>query len=102
MSQRGDGDVRKPVSRFGYLLMIALAVAWAFYHLRGPHGFQAWRQKRQLIQQLEERNRELARQLALKREGIDVLGWYGPAQELEIRKRLKLVKPNDKVYVITQ
>lgn len=94
--------MRRPFSRIGYFLIIALAVGWAFYNLRGPHGFQAWMQKRQLIQQLEERNRELARQLALKREGIDMLGWYGPAQELEIRKRLKLVKPNDKVYVITQ
>ncbi len=94
--------MQSPVSRIGYLTLIVFAVAWAFYILRGPNGVPGWLQKRQRIQQLEERNREMARQLELRRDGIRTLEDYVPAQELEIRKRLKLVKPDEKIYVIGQ
>ncbi|MFN0168442.1 MAG: FtsB family cell division protein [Bryobacteraceae bacterium] len=94
--------MQSPVSRIGYLALIVFAVAWAFYILRGPNGVPGWLQKRQRIQQLEDRNREMARQLELRREGIKTLEDYVPAQELEIRKRLKLVKPDEKIYVIGQ
>ena len=59
----------------------------------------AWTQKRQEIRELEERNAALARENQLKREYIERLRQSQPEQELEIRRRLKLVKPNEKVFM---
>jgi hypothetical protein len=56
-------------------------------------------EKRQEIREMEERNTTLSRENQLKREYIERLQRSQPEQEIEIRRRLKLVKPNEKVFM---
>jgi len=67
--------------------------------MRGPHGIAAWMEKRSEIRELEERNAVLSRENQLKKEYIERLQQSKAEQELEIRRRLKLVKPNEKVFL---
>src|SRR5262245_43612197 len=41
--------------RFAYAVAFVMAVVYAFYAMRGPHGVAAWGQKREEIRELEER-----------------------------------------------
>ena len=91
--------MKSSVIRFAYALALVGAVVYAFFAMRGPHGVAVWTQKRQEIRDLEERNAALARENQLKREYIERLRQSQPEQELEIRRRLKLVKPNEKVFM---
>jgi len=51
------------------------------------------------IQEMEKRNAGLAQQVGRKKDYIDRLKSNPAAQELEIRKRLKLLHPEEKVYI---
>jgi cell division protein FtsB len=81
---------------------LMLALVYAFFAMRGPHGVAAYTQKRQEIRELEERNAALERENKLKREYIERLRKSKGEQELEIRRTLKLVKPNEKVFMKRQ
>ena len=85
--------------RIGYVLALMLAVAYAFVTMRGPHGISAWMEKRQEIRELEENNAILMRENQVRREYIDRLEKSHDEQELVIRERLKMVKPNEKVFM---
>jgi cell division protein FtsB len=91
--------MKSSVIRFAYFLALGIAVVYAFHTMRGPHGISAWNHKRQEIRDLEERNATLSRENQLKREYIERLRLSQQEQELEIRRRLKLVKPNEKVFM---
>ena|SRR5438034_288388 len=91
--------MKSSVVRFVYGVALIMAVAYAFHEMRGPRGISAWTAKRQEIRELEERNAALARENQAKRNYIDILGKSKADQELEIRRRLKLVKPNEKVFM---
>ena len=91
--------MKSSVIRFAYAMALGIAVVYAFYAMRGPHGVAAWNEKRQQIRELEERNAALIRENQLKRKYIDRLRESQVEQELEIRRRLKLVKPNEKVFM---
>jgi len=91
--------MKSSVIRLAYAMALVTAVVYAFYSMRGPHGVSAWTQKRQEIRELEERNATLSRENQLKREYIERLRQSQAEQELEIRRRLKLVKPNEKVFM---
>jgi cell division protein FtsB len=91
--------MKSALIRFAYSMALVMAVVYAFYTIRGPHGVSAWMEKRQEIREMEERNTELLRENQLKREYIERLRQSQPEQEMEIRKRLKLVKPNEKVFM---
>ena len=91
--------MKSALIRFAYSMALVIAVVYAFYTIRGPHGVSAWMEKRQEIREMEEHNTELSRENQLKREYIERLRQSQPEQEMEIRKRLKLVKPNEKVFM---
>lgn len=59
-------------------------------------------EKRQQIREFEERNASISRDNTLKKERIERLRSSQEEQELEIRKRLKMVRPNEKVYIYGQ
>lgn len=92
--------MRPSLMKIGYAIAILLAVGYAFFTLRGPQGIPALAEKRREIQELEQRNAALARQIEMKRERIDRLRESPSLQELEIRQRLKLVQPDEKVYIL--
>ena len=85
--------------RLAYTAALALAIVYAFFTMRGPRGISAWMEKRQEIREMEDRNATIARENQLKREYIERLRQSQADQEIEIRRRLKLVKPNEKVFM---
>ena len=91
--------MKSSVIRLGYIMALGIAVVYAFFAMRGPHGIAAWNEKRQQIRELEEHNATLIRENVLKREYLERLRESQTEQELEIRRRWKLVKPNEKVFM---
>jgi cell division protein FtsB len=91
--------MKSPTIRLAYGMALMMAVVYAFFTIRGPHGISAYVDKREQIREMEERNAALARENQLKREYIERLGESPAEQEIEIRRRLKLVKPNEKVFM---
>lgn len=90
------------VIRLGYGLALVVSVAYAFVTMRGPHGIAAYLEKRHQIQILEEGNATLTRENQLKTEYIQRLEKSKEEQELEIRRKLHLLKPNEKVFMKRQ
>ena len=94
--------MKTSVIRAGYVVALVMAVVYAFFTMRGPRGISAWMEKRQAIRDLEEGNAALMRENQNRREYIDRLSKSPDEQELVIRERLKLVKPNEKIFMKRQ
>jgi cell division protein FtsB len=92
--------MKPSLAKIGSAVAILLVVGYAFFALRGPQGVPALLEKRRQIQQLEQRNAMLAREIELKRQRIRRLRENQDEQELEIRQRLKLVRPGEKVFIL--
>ena len=88
------------LAKVAYLAGVLILAVYAFVTLRGPHGIQALVEKREQIQQMEKRNAALARELETRRDRITRLKESQSEQELEIRQRLKLVKPGERVFIL--
>jgi cell division protein FtsB len=91
--------MKSSVIRVGFGLALVASVVYAFFTMRGPHGIAAYMEKRQEIRELENSNAALARENQLKREYIDRLQQSAEEQQLEIRRKLMLVKPHEKVFM---
>lgn len=85
--------------RFAGVTALLLLAGYAFIALQGPQGFPGLTEKRRLIREYEKKNADMVRQIEEQRARI---GRYndGSAGELEIRQRLKLVKPDEKVFIL--
>jgi cell division protein FtsB len=92
--------MKAPLSRFAYLVAFLMVTSYAIFTLQGPRGLTALIEKRQQIHELEKRNAALAQEIERKRDHIKRLAENPAEQELEIRERLKLVRPDEKVYII--
>ena len=92
--------MKAPLSRFAYVIALLLVATYALVTLRGPKGLTALAEKRVQIRDMEKRNAALAREIERKRAHIHRLNDNPAEQELEIRERLKLIHPNEKVYII--
>jgi len=91
--------MKSTVIRVAYALALLASVAYAFFTMRGPHGVAAYMEKRQEIRDLEDGNAGLTRENQLKKEYIDRLEQNKDEQELEVRRKLWLVKPHEKVFM---
>jgi cell division protein FtsB len=94
--------MRSPYARIAYVLAFLAVAGYALVTLRGPRGIAALIDKQHQIQQLERQNQLLHQEIERRREKINRLIDNPTEQELEIRERLKLVQPKDKVYIIGQ
>ena len=92
--------MRSSVARLGYVLVVLVAASYALVTLRGPQGVPALIQKQKEIRQLEKQNADLAREIESRRQRIQRLREDESEQELEIRQRLKLVRPGEKVFIL--
>ena len=92
--------MRISLAKAAYLTGVTLLAIYAVVTLRGPHGVPALLEKREEIRRMEERNAALAREVEARRERIVRLKESQSEQELEIRQRLKLVKPGEKVFIL--
>jgi len=84
------------------LVVFLLVAGYAFITLRGPRGIPALIAKEHQIREAEKRNGDLAREIERQRERIERLDSNAAEQELEIRERLKLVHPDEKVFITGQ
>ena len=89
--------MKASLTRFVYIVVFLVAVGYAFFAF--PQGMHAWQDKQRQIQDMDKRNDGLAKQVERQKEYIDRLKNNPGAQELEIRKRLKLLHPEEKQYI---
>jgi cell division protein FtsB len=83
-----------------YALIVLCGILYAFTVLRGPNGIPAMFEKRRLVQEYEVSNQELQREIEQKQQRIKRLESDPAEQELEIRQRMKLAKPGEKIYIL--
>lgn len=88
--------------RVTYLIAFLLLAGYAAVTLRGPRGIPALIAKQHQIAESEKRNQDLARDIERQRDHIRRLAERPDEQELEIRERLKLVHPDEKVFITGQ
>ena len=81
------------------MIAVLSVCGYAVMSLTGPNGLHALYEKKAQIRAAEKRNADLAKEIERQREHIKRLDASPAEQELEIRNRLKLVHPSDKVYV---
>lgn len=81
----------------GILILLCLSAAVA---LRGPNGVAGLMQKREQIRGLQEANATLAADNQKKRERIERLKNSRAEQELEIREKLKLIRPGETQFIL--
>jgi cell division protein FtsB len=98
--KQAESMMKMSRNRLGYTAAVLIVVGYAVVTLSGPKGLPALLAKRQQIEQLEKRNAMLAQENERLREHIQRLADNPAQQELEIRQRLKLVHPDEKVYLL--
>jgi cell division protein FtsB len=91
--------MKASLTPYAYVIAFILVASYAIMTLRGPKGVHALFDKQAQIRQMEKRNAELDKEIERKREHIKRLNDSPADQELEIRERLKLVHPNEKVFI---
>jgi cell division protein FtsB len=94
--------MKVPFLRISYLIAFLLVAGYAVVTLRGPKGIPALIARQHQIEQAEKHNAELAREIERQRDHIQRLANSPAEQELEIRERLKLVHPGEKVFITGQ
>ncbi|MBZ5624411.1 MAG: septum formation initiator family protein [Acidobacteriia bacterium] len=91
--------MKASVARYAYVVAFIVVASYALVTLRGPKGVHALFAKQAQIREMEKRNADLDKEIERKREHIRRLSDNPADQELEIRERLKLVRPNEKVFI---
>ena len=91
--------MKAPLTRFAYVMVFLVAVTYAFFAF--PQGMRAWQEKQRQIQEMEKRNAVAAQEVERKKERIKRLSDNPAEQELEIRRRLKLMHPDEKIYILS-
>lgn len=91
--------MKVPLIRMAYFAAFLAAASYAFFTLRGPHGVPWLLEKQTEIQVMEQKNQKLDREIERMRDHIKRLETDPATQELELRERLKLVKPGEKVFI---
>jgi len=92
--------MRSRVTKISYMVAVLVAASYALVTLRD--GIPALMQRQNEIRALEKQNAELNREIEFRRERIDRLREDESAQELEIRRSLKLVRPGEKVFILQE
>ena len=88
--------------RMAYMAAVALLGVYGFYTLRGPHGISALFEQRNQIRQLEDENATLARENEYKRERIRKLNESASQVEIEIRDKLKKLRPGETEFILPE
>lgn len=95
-------SMKSSVRRVLILVAFALIGAYGLAQLRGPQGLSALKQQWDEIRQLEEQNANLQRENDYRRERIKKLEGSTSEQELEIRKKLKLLRPGETSFILPE
>jgi cell division protein FtsB len=92
--------MKAPLTRAAYVIVFMTVVTYAF--VAYPKGMHAWQEKQRQIQEMEKRNAVAAQEVERKKERIKRLADSPAEQELEIRRRLKLAYPDEKIYILSE
>ena len=92
--------MKNAVRRTVFLLVVAVVGVYGFLALRGPQGIPALQEKWREIRALEEGNAAIQRENQYRRDRIKKLQESPSAQELEIRKNLKLNRPGETSFIL--
>ena len=92
--------MRSRVAKISYTVAVLVAASYALVTLHG--GVPVLIQKQKDIRTLEKENADLHRDIEFRRARIQRLRGDESAQELEIRQRLKLVRPGEKVFILQE
>jgi cell division protein FtsB len=85
-----------------FVLAFLLIGAYGVVALSGPQGIPAWLDKQQEIRRLQERNTDLQRDVQRRRERIERLKHSPSEQQMEIRKRLKMLRPGETEFILPE
>lgn len=88
------------VKRAAYSAALVLMAFYGYIALSGSQGIPALRKKWTEIRQLEEDVANLRRDNEAKKEHIRRLQTDPAEQEMEIRKRLKLLRPGETSFIL--
>jgi cell division protein FtsB len=88
------------VRRVLILVAFALIGVYGLVELRGPQGLPALKERWNEIRQFEEENANLQRENDYRRDRIKKLESSPSEQELEIRKKLKLLRPGETSFIL--
>lgn len=84
----------------GALVVLAVAITYAWIAVKGPQGLQALLEKHREIRQLQEQNAALTREIEHRKDRIRRLEGSRSEQEMEIRKQLKLLRPGETTFIL--
>lgn len=93
-------QIKSTVRRVVFLILFVLVGAYGYLALRGPQGVPALKEKWTEIRKLEEDNAALQRENEYRRNRIQKLEQNPSEQELEIRKKLKLLRPGETSFIL--
>ncbi len=88
--------------RLGVAAGVAMLGVYMLITLRGQHGVGALQKKHEEIRALQEQNAELKREIDERRDRNRRLRENPEEQELEIRKRLNLLRKGEKYFVVPE
>jgi cell division protein FtsB len=91
--------MRRVFSRWAFGVIFMGVVIYSAITLTGPHGVHAWMEKERLIQEMQKKNAIEAQKIERIKEHIKRLDGNSEEQEREIRERLKMVHPDEKVFI---
>ena len=83
-----------------YAIIVLCGIIYAFLVLRGPNGFPGLFDKQHQVHEIELTNQQLRSEIEQKQERIRRLRDNSAEQEIEIRQRLKLAKPGEKIFIL--
>jgi cell division protein FtsB len=86
----------------GFIAAFVILGTCVLVALRGPQGLPALLHKREQIRELQEKNAELQREIQTRRVRLDRLRNNPDEQQLEIRERLKMLKPGEVRYIVPE
>lgn len=92
--------MKNALGRLVFLIVFILVAAYGYYALRSPQGLPALREKWTEIRGMEEDNAALQRENDYRRKRIEKLESNPAEQELEIRKKLKLLRPGETSFIL--
>jgi cell division protein FtsB len=92
--------MKNALRRTLFLLVAAVIGVYGYLALRGPQGVPALLEKWREVRAMEEENANIQRENQYRRDRIKKLEENTSAQELEIRKKLKLIRPGETSFIL--
>ena len=92
--------LQQVIRRGGFVAVVVFIGAYGWMALRGPQGVQALAEKHRQIRQLEEQNAGMVIENQRRQEHIRLLKESKSEQDMEIRKRLKVLRPGETTFIL--